>query len=340
MNRSIYTLGFATAFASLLAVGCGDDSGGAGDTSETGSTTDDSAGTTTDDSAGSTTDDTSDETTEDASEETTAADSTGVAARTVTWDISGLEDLGPDYVYEGWLIVDDAPVTAGRFSVVDGTADLLSFEITDEQADGATKYVLTIEPAEGDDPAPSATHLVAGDFVDGVADLGVADPAALGTDFAEAAGSFILETPSSGDVMDDYHQGIWWLDPMAGPGAAFSLPELPEGWAYEGWVVTDNGPISTGRFTAADTADSDAGGPDAGPDMTPPFPGQDFIDPALSLIGATAVLSVEPEPDNGPAPFLLKPLVFMDIADVPPPGLQAMTNNAAETNPTGTATIE
>ena len=32
-------------------------------------------------------------------------------------DIDGLEDLGDDYRYEGWLIVNGAPITTGLFTV-------------------------------------------------------------------------------------------------------------------------------------------------------------------------------------------------------------------------------
>jgi hypothetical protein len=85
-------------------------------------------------------------------------------------------------------------------------------------------------------------------------------------------------------------------------------------------------------------ADSDGAGATSGPDDAPPFPGQDFIDPPVSLLGFAAVISVEPEPDDSPAPFVLKPLVDMDIKDVAPGVLQMMENNAASA-PTGTVTI-
>ena len=124
---------------------------------------------------------------------------------------------------------------------------------------------------------------------------------------------------------------------MPGPTAALTLPALPAGWVYEGWVVDANGPISTGRFTAADMADDDAGGPDAGPDGTPPFPGQDFIDPALSLVGLTAVISVEPEDDDSPAPFAIKPLIDAMVEDVGAGVTQSMDDPGAI--PDGMASI-
>ncbi|MEM6992054.1 MAG: anti-sigma factor [Myxococcota bacterium] len=258
--------------------------------------------------------------------------------RTVEWELEGLESLGEDYVYEGWIVTEDGPISTGRFTVDgDGSASLDSFEVDAADADRATKFVLTIEPAEGDDPAPSATKLMGGDFADGSASLSIADEAALGSDFVDATAQFLIETPTS-EPAEDYANGIWFLDADAGT-PSIDLPELPEGWAYEGWVVTDDGPLTTGRFTSASGEDSDGAGPTAGPLGFPKFPGQDFIDPAMSLLGTTVVISIEPEPDDAAAPFLLKPLVMPAVEDVPDKGLQDMENNAIASSPTGTARI-
>ncbi len=260
----------------------------------------------------------------------------------IGFSFTGLEDLGEDYVYEGWVIDDGSAVSAGRFSVdAEGNADLDSFTAEVSAVANVSTYVLTIEPAEGDDPAPSATHVVAGDFDGNSADLTISHAAALGNDFTAAAGSYILAVPSDTDTIAAYNNGIWWLDPTGDePVAGLDLPTLPAGWVYEGWIVTEDGPISTGTFTDVAMADSDAGGPDAGPGGTPGYPGQDFVDPALDLIGTTAVISIEPSPDNSPAPFTFKPLVDT-VEDTGAPGiLQAMSNNIANSTITGTATID
>jgi hypothetical protein len=165
--------------------------------------------------------------------------------------------------------------------------------------------------------------------------LSVAFPAALGTDFAGAAGGYVLAVPSGGGE-GNYSSGIWWLDPAGGPGPSLTLPELPEGWVYEGWVVGMGTPHTTGRFSSISGADSDGAGPAAGPAGAPPFPGQDFLDPESNLIGYAAVISVEPEPDNSPAPFTLKPLVDETIDDVGAETLQPMALNLASL-PTGRA---
>jgi hypothetical protein len=259
----------------------------------------------------------------------------------VSYLTSSLPALGSDFVYEGWIIVDDAPVSAGRFTVDEsGVPTPAAFALDQADADAATLFVLTIEPAQGDDPAPSSTHLLAGPIVDGSASLTIDHAAALATDFTAAAGSYILATPTTGD-MSLQEQGIWWLNPGETKTASLDLPDLPEGWVYEGWVVGAGGPVSTGRFLDAGAADDDLAGASKGPTGDgPPFPGQDFISPALTLNDGSfkAVITVEPEPDNSAMPFLIKPLVHDPIGSDVAPTQHTMVNNAAATTPT--ATIE
>lgn len=239
---------------------------------------------------------------------TTAGTNNGTTAKntSVVATFNGLEDLGADFVYEGWIITSDGPVSAGRFSVTTDPTEF-TFEADTEIAMG-TKYVLTIEPKANDVPAPASTHVLAGDLTDGSATLTAADGAALGDDFSTAAGSVFLQTPSTAGA-DDFNNGVWFFDPTGNPPLPLTLPTLPAGWKYEGWVVTADGPISTGTFTATDVADDDGKGATAGPDGTPPIPGSDFISPPIDLSTSTAVISIEPDPDNAAAPFAFKPLV-------------------------------
>lgn len=230
-------------------------------------------------------------------------------------NISGLEDLGPDANYEGWIIVDGAAVSTGVFSVdADGELSNTSFTVSEDDLNAASTFVLTIEPSPDNDPAPSAVHILAGDFSGNAADLTIEHSAALATDFLGAAGSYILATPTDGPDNNE-NSGIWFLDLSTGaPTQGMSLETLPEGWAYEGWVVIDGTPVSTGTFTTASGADNLAAF--SGTEAGPPFPGEDFLNNApdglsfpVDLAGGTAVISVEPVPDNSPAPFTLKPLV-------------------------------
>ncbi len=260
-------------------------------------------------------------------------------------NVSGLENLGPDFAYEGWIIVDGAPVTTGIFNVDDsGTLSSTSFEVNKEAAQTATAFVLTIEPSPDPDPAPSDVHILAGDLDGDSGFLSVEHGAAIGTDFTSANGGYILATPTDGGSDTDERSGVWFLDLAAGPAPALDLPTLPAGWIYEGWAVIDGTPVSTGRFSEVSGADDvdgfsgDAGGP--------PFPGEDFLVNApaglsfpTDLAGKTVVISVEPVPDNSPAPFLLKPLVGQVPATATDHTLYDLGNNAVSTNPTGNVNI-
>ncbi len=250
---------------------------------------------------------------------------------------NNLETLGSGYVYEGWIIVGGSPVSTGRFT--DPTAPTVDSSVS---LDGAEAFVLSIEPEPDADPAPAPTKILGGAFTAGTSTLTIAHSAALNDDFSTAAGTSVLATPSTASTQDET-SGIWFFNPPTPTDAAsasLTLPTLPAGWEYEGWVVVAGTPLSTGRFTDAGMADSDGGGPDSGPLSTPGYPGQDFITtPLTDLAGGTAVISVEPEPDDSAAPFAFKPLTGTLTSDIAPTA-QTLDNNVTASAPTGTATIE
>lgn len=232
---------------------------------------------------------------------------------TISFDFTGLEPLGEDFVYEGWVVIDGAPVSTGRFILTpDGEQEFLSESLVDDLSE-ATTAVISIEPAVGDDPAPADPKPLAGDIVDGVAELNAYHPAALGTDFEGYGGQFVLATPTSASEDDEY-SGVWFIDIEDGVATqGLDLPELPAGWEYEGWVVVDGTPLSTGKFTTPDGPDDFDGFSGVDGDG-PPFPGEDFIENApegldfpLDIRGSDVVLSIEPVEDDSPAPFAFKP---------------------------------
>ena len=167
--------------------------------------------------------------------------------------------------------------------------------------------------------------------------------AALGTNFSTAAGVYILATPTDGADTNE-NSGIWFLDLSTGsPAVGLDLPVWPDGWVYEGWAVIDGVPVSSGRFTEVDTVDQDD--PFSGTEGGPPFPGEDYLFNAPSglsfptdLSGATGVISVEPSPDDSPAPFTLKPLVAQISADATDHTTYQLGNNATGL-PSGSATV-
>lgn len=256
--------------------------------------------------------------------------------------VSGLEDLGDDYVYEGWVIVDGAPVSTGVFTVdANGAASPSSFSVAQSDLDAATMFVVSIEPATDPDPAPADTKVLSGSMVSGSASL----TSGLIGDFSNAAGSFFLRTPTDetdGNNGND-ENGVWFGVPGMPPTAGFTLPTLPAGWTYEGWVVGDAGPITTGVFTAFGTADASA--PYSGTQPGPPIPGEDFLNNTptgetfpLDVRNRTVVISVEPVPDNSPAPFAIKPLTGTAGTDTAPTTYQFMANLASL--PTGSVVVQ
>ena len=246
-----------------------------------------------------------------------AANNLEAPSTTLTLNLNGLEALGDDYVYEGWIIVNGNPVSTGIFSSVTFPQ---SFTVDAAQLANATNFVLTIEPTVDPDPAPAATKLLIGDFADDTANVWIGPVAASG-DFNDSWGKLFLRTPtdeipgSANNGNDQY--GIWFGTPGAPPTSGLNLPTLSEGWRYEGWVVVDGvGPITTGTFTSFTTADDTNQFSGTENNAGPPIPGEDFFNNApdgftfpLDVRGRTAVISIEPYPDNSPMPFLLKPLV-------------------------------
>lgn len=220
-------------------------------------------------------------------------------------NLEGLEPLGDNAVYEGWVIVDGKPVSTGTFRSVQFPQ---TFTLDQNVIDKATKFVLSIEPADDNDPAPSMTKLLIGDFSGNMAT--VSSKPILGEDFG---GKFVLATPTDGSNNNEL-SGVWFT--------GLELPDLPEGWKYEGWVMMNGKPLTTGTFSDPKKADDNAvtsiykGTVNNGPNL----PGEDYIMGSFNgvtfptdLSGGKVILSIEPYPDNSTNPFTIKPI----LADIP-----------------------
>ena len=228
----------------------------------------------------------------------------------------GLEHL-EDSFYELWAIHGDRKLSAGSFNVaedrtlVDGFGHRARFFSRRNPA-RADALVVTIEPLPDPDPGPSGIAILSGTPRHDSARL------RFPVDLSEAAGSFILATPTDEDSSNET-AGVWFLDPDPAPGPSLQLPELPDGWTWEGWGVTQSTPLSSGRFASA--AGPDDSSQFSGPLPGPPFPGEDFlsnlpgsVNPPVNLADGSSmiVLTVEPDLDGsdptGVGPFSIKPL--------------------------------
>lgn len=265
------------------------------------------------------------------------------AVKGLTLSINNLAESSSSEQYEGWVIVNGSPVSTGTFTAdANGQLSQTVFQVDATMLDQATAFVLSVEPIPDSDPGPSNIKILGGDFSGNQASISVSHGAALGDDFSSATGTVILATPTTTETTDEL-SGIWFLDLATGsPTPGLNLPVLPASWKYEGWAIIDSQPVSSGTFSTVDGADDAA--PFSGPGMGPPFPGEDYVANApagvtlpTDLSGKTLVISIEPNPDNSPMPFMFKPLVVglpgtaTDHVNYP------MTNQAAANFPSGTA---
>ncbi len=275
------------------------------------------------------------------------------AAAELTLSFNNLPTLNEstEGLYEGWAIVDGMPVSTGVFNVngagepvmPGGGGVIASFPVPDSIG-MSSSIKISLEPVGDADPAPSGLIVLGGDVESEITALTAAVP---GLDMLmTSGGSYILATPSDNAVdpaNDD--QGIWFLA-MPGPVAGLTnLPDIGPNWKYESWVVDVSGggpvPYTGGTFDMAAGLDSDEAGCNGG---GPPFPGQDYTafhcGPVLDLDSGdfAAVISIEPVPDNGPGPFMFKPLAGMIPTDALDNG-GMVGNQVADTFPTGTAGI-
>lgn len=264
-------------------------------------------------------------------------DNNTIAPSQLKLNLTGLENLGSNFKYEGWIIVNGTPVTTGVFTVNDaGILSKTSFDVDATKLANATKFVLSIEPAVDTDPTPSNTKYLVADFSGNSATV---NTGIIG-DFSTAAGKYLIASPSSASMMDPF-AGVWFINGANG-SSGLSLPTLDAGWKYEGWVVKNGTVLSTGKFS--NPAIADESGIYSGTLASPPFPGEDFIQNAPTgvtfpwdLSSATLVISIEPVPDNSPMPFTLKPLSHT-VSPTPIEGATVDMTKSLMSFPTGTVT--
>ncbi|MFC5045667.1 anti-sigma factor [Aquimarina hainanensis] len=255
---------------------------------------------------------------------------------TLTLDTIGLEALTGGTSYQGWLVVEGKVVPTEKFT---DPAGKKTFTLLASDLEKATEFSITIEPVGDSDNTPSKAKILKGTFSGNSAQL---DFNSVVGNLSNTSGEFFLDTPTDTDPSNQEF-GIWF---MKGSGAGLVLPELGEGWRYEGWVAFDNVTVSTGTFSKVDVTD-DANFFKGSGGTVPTFPGEDFlvkpsqipltgiIFPA-SVVGKKVYITVEPYEDNDPKPFFIKPLsgtAGLTVGSNNP--VQMSSNNAV---PTGRVT--
>jgi len=213
----------------------------------------------------------------------------------------------------------------------------------------AVDAIITIE-LEGDTDDVPGSVIIGGAFTGteqiGTANLSTNYRDAFDIDFGNAEGFYLLDAPTSSDPSDSL-KGIWFMKSIVPESAGLmNIPQLPEGWKYEGWVryfeaADAAGYLPTGKFLNPDSADEDAAGAEKGPNGDGyNFPGQDFVIRYVSFTILSAMITIEPEPDNSEKPFRM--LTLFGPTDIPQSILRGkaiqMSNNAASF-PTAKLTI-
>jgi hypothetical protein len=279
---------------------------------------------------------------------------TGPAAGLTIPDLTGT-----DWIYEGWAVISGTPVTTGRCNMSMGADDFDGYSETINPGPpfpgedfllnappGLTfptdlsdqTIVISIEPRVDPDPLPFQFKPLVGTVPSSALDH---------TEYqmTDNTGALPTGTFTLSKVPSNENSGIWFLNRSTGsPVAGLNLPSLTgTDWTYEGWVVMDGTPVTTGTFDEVDEADGFDGYSSTG--AAPPFPGEDFLTNAptgltfpTDLAGATTVISIEPRVDNDAAPFQFKPLVGAIPAAATDHIEYAMDDNT-DTLPTGTASI-
>jgi hypothetical protein len=250
---------------------------------------------------------------------------TSAGSTVVQLSLTGLKPVGDGLNYQAWAIessggyyyghplgIFNANENGQMISTVGDT--LLSGEFT---ANLAPEFVygiaISLEPSKTIVTTSSYMHLLGGIIADGKTNLTVDSPLGMYANFTTASGRYVLATPTD-SVSGDENSGLWFMDLSTGISLnGLSLPALPSGWAYEGWVRINNIYVPTGKFTSANAADD--ANKYGSTWSSPAYPGEDFLlNPPTGLSfptdlsGQYVMVTVEPagtyvSNPTGPSPF-------------------------------------
>jgi len=271
-----------------------------------------------------------------------------VAKVQVRLELENLPPLQDGYTYQAWARIGFVTLPSERFNVaengsfVNSSGQFIqnSFIFTEDISD-ASEVFITIEDKRDSDETPSGTVVMAGDVTASSATLSMTHPLALDASFGGQSGSYMLLNWAT-SASPDETSGLWFIDGSRNaPSAGLSLPSLPDGWTYEGWVDNGSAFVSTGTFRDNSGHDLERLYSDTD---TPPFPGEDFLENApdgvtfpLDPSGGTVRVSIEPFPDDTVLPYG----IFVLSGSVPatPAAATPYPLTANVSGPTGTATL-
>jgi len=275
-------------------------------------------------------------------EETTVLGS-GDATGRISLTVTGLNAPGDSAWYEAWISWDE--LEGGNnvrkyasLGILAGSASLYSLETAVEIGglQRAKEVIITIEPDDvpgmrftgaGDTLfTPTAFSVIGSTIEANNSVFTIGSQQLLNFDFSTLQGSFLLYTPTSPASANNF-AGLWFatLDTTMSTDTtgsvvidstfseALMLPELTNGWVYEGLVIKGGDTLSTGKFTSPVGADMSFAYSGSRRSAITTFPGEDFINNApagltfpLSLVGAEVQIRLTPTyPAYANRPFRL-----------------------------------
>ncbi len=232
--------------------------------------------------------------------------------------ISGLPSIPDTMTFVGWFQWENKAnlkKIAEKIFVLDAASDgsiTFADDAKLQSLQRAELFYITVERksvVNDSNFVPSSRKILSGSFSYASADLEISENAA---NLENLSGVYNLATPT--DSTNSGLNGVWFVDSISTGHVSGlqKLPELYDGWTYEGWVEVGGQFLSTGRFTDPKKADLFSGysGSLAGLN----FPGEDFLNNApsgftfpLNLSSAKVYVSVEYKDSrtNGTSPFVI-----------------------------------
>lgn len=253
-------------------------------------------------------------------------------ASSISLSISNLPKISNQLVYEGWLVFDDAGTSYKKvISFQPGTDGKYENTFTTALYDlKRTKYfMVTLELADEDsagEARPSNLKVLGGLLAANDLSLGFKKPTdtlAIYNSIHTISGSFTLYSPTY-TANTDSLIGVWFANYNNGNlEAGLTLPELPVGWSYEGWVISGKYIFSTGTFSKATGKDGSNAYSSTG--TIPEFPGEDFIVlpdaqkdfASADMQNASVLVTVNHPAESGFIPYMLRlPVLYSSAQGV------------------------
>jgi hypothetical protein len=288
-------------------------------------------------------------------------------------NVFGLNDLQGSGWYESWILWNRE---MGQGTDIDTT----SLGILERQTDGSYRLatdvtlgflqagLMILVTIEDDDTVaneePSIYEVIGAKIAANSGIFSLGNEEVLDFSFEVAQGRYILDTPTESPPSQNPFSGIWFVNPdtiiediLDDDGnivdqdttieflPGLDLPDLPEGWLYEGFVEVGGQTLSIGTFTKSSAGDDSS--TYNGAETAYPFPGEDFINNPPSglsfpvdLRGAHCFVTLTPAyPEGSVVPYVVT-VYETQISSIALPQQVYFMENTSDTFPAGDIHID